>query len=291
MRRSQRGFAAVALMALLAAAASTAHAGVVFKLETTYQSGSESQVEESQLFVLSPNLKMGIMTGSASSKGEIPDEMIFRGDRKQMIVVQHSEKTYLVIDPETMEKISSQMPKADAEMQQAMKDMQKQMAELSPEQRKMMEKMLKDKMPPGAAVGSERPRPEFRKTHEEKTIDGYPCVRYDVYLGKDKTQELWVTDWKNIKGSKELMSVFKDMSDFYAQMMKSLDKMAGGLLSPERNPMEDLASIDGFPVVTRNYADGKLESETVLKSVAERDLDPADFEAPKGYKLQTMGPE
>jgi hypothetical protein len=174
-------------------------------------------------------------------------------------------------------------------MQKAMKELEKQMGELGPKEREMMEKMLKDKMPPGAALGTERPKPEYRKTETKETKNGYPCVKYDVYTGKEKTQELWVTEWKNIKGSDELMSVFKDMAGFYTEMMKSLEKMAGGMINADRNPMEDFANIDGFPVVTRDFQGGELRSETVLKSVSEQDLDPGEFDAPKGYKLRTMG--
>ncbi len=49
--------------------------------------------------------------------------------------------------------------------------------------------------------------------------------------------------------------------------------------------------IDGFPVVTRNFAGGELESESTLRSAEERDLDPDAFEPPKGYRLRSMGPQ
>jgi hypothetical protein len=174
-------------------------------------------------------------------------------------------------------------------MQEAMKEFEKQMEGMDPKQREMMVKMLKDKMPPGTALGSERPKPEFRKTDKKETKGGYPCVRYDVYLGEEKSQELWVTEWNNIKGSKELVAVFQDMAAFYSEMLESLEEAAGGLLGPDRNPMEEFANIDGFPVVSRAFSGGALQSETILKSVEERDLDPEIFEAPKGYKRRQMG--
>jgi len=288
MRISKQALTAAGLAVLLAAGASTAYAGVVFELETTYHSGAKTRVESGKMFVLKPNMKMEIMTGEPSSKKEKPNEMIFRGDEKQIIIVRHDEKTYMVMDSKSMEKISGQMQEADVKMREAMAEMEKQMAEMDPEQRKMMEKMLKDKMPPGAVMDKDRPEPDYRKTDKNEKKNGYPCVRYDVYLGEEKTQELWVTDWKNIEGSKELKAVFEDMSDFYAEMMKSLDKTAGGMVGAEGNPVGDLAGIDGFPVVARYFSGGELESETLLKSVTESDLDAADFEAPEGYKLRKI---
>ena len=47
--------------------------------------------------------------------------------------------------------------------------------------------------------------------------------------------------------------------------------------------------IDGFPVSTKEFEDGKVTDETTLKSVEERSLDPAVFEPPAGYRKQAMG--
>ena len=65
--------------------------------------------------------------------------------------------------------------------------------------------------------------------------------------------------------------------------------VAGGLIGAEGNPMGEFANIDGFPVLSRHFVAGELESETILKSADERDLDPDDFGVPEGYKLETMG--
>jgi hypothetical protein len=278
------------LGALSLACVSTVSAGVVFDLETTYYAGPAPAVESGQVFVLAPNMKVKIVSGP--SKGKMPGEMVYRGDKRQMIVVDHGEKAYMIMDRDTFEKVAAQMPGGEdggAKMQEAMKELEKQMEDLGPEERKMMEKILKDKMPPGAALGGKSAKPEYRKTKDKEDMGGYPCVRYDVYSGEEKTQELWVTDWKNIEGSAELKAVFEDMAVFYAEMMKSLDQIAGGMIGAERNPMEDFANIDGFPVVSRTFEGGELTSETTLKSVSEVDLNAGEFDAPEGYKLRKMG--
>ena len=62
-------------------------------------------------------------------------------------------------------------------------------------------------------------------------------------------------------------------------------------MNTDRNPIRSFEKVDGYPVVTRDFEGGELESETVLRSVTERDLDPDAFEPPKGYRLRTMGPQ
>jgi hypothetical protein len=55
------------------------------------------------------------------------------------------------------------------------------------------------------------------------------------------------------------------------------------------NPFEHLTAMNGFPVVTREFADdGSLESETVLRSARREQLDPVEFDPPPGYDREDM---
>lgn len=283
---------ALTLITVIALAGSPLFAGVVFQVETTYHSGSPG-TESSEMSVEKPNLKMEI---SHRDPGEVKDEVIFNGDRRQMVVVEHREKAYMVIDSAFAERISGQVQGMQGQMQQAMKDLEKRMEGLDPKQREMMEKMLEGKMgQPGAVPGAPQgPTSEFRRTSERATKQGYPCVRYDVFRGEEKVRELWVTDWDNVKGGQDVVDSFKEMASFYEELLDSFGQMAGaspGFFEADRNPIESLTKVDGFPVVTREFEGGELESETVLESVTERDLDPDAFEPPKGYRLRTMGPQ
>ncbi len=284
------------LLVLLALAGSPLLAGVVFQVETTYHSGSPGRGPEgSTMSVEGKNLKMEILPGQGGSAGGVKDEAIFRGDRRQMVAVDHRDQTYMVIDGEAVKNLGGQV---QGQMQQAMKELEKQLEGLDPKQREMMEKMLKGKMGQmGGAAGAppQAPASEFRNTGERATRQGYPCVRYDVLRGGEKFQELWVTDWSNVKGGEEVAGAFREMASFYGELMDSFKDMmgpgAGNFFPADRNPVEAFTQIDGFPVVTRDFEGGELESETVLESVTERDLDPDAFEPPKGYRLRTMGPQ
>ena len=264
-------------------------AGVVFQVETTYHSGSPG-AESSEMSVEKPNLKMEIQSGSSGS--QIKDDVIFNGDRRQMVVVNHRDKSYMVIDGKFATKMGGQL-------EQAQKELEKRMAGLDPKQREMMEKMLKGRMGSmagGAAAGGTAPKrssSEYRRTGERAARKGYPCVRYDVLRDGAKVREMWVTDWDNIKGGRDVVDSFKEMASFYGELMDSFSGSSGapGFFKASGNPVEMFTGVDGFPVVTRSFEGGELESETVLESVTERDLDPDAFEPPKGYRLRTMGPQ
>ena len=86
---------------------------------------------------------------------------------------------------------------------------------------------------------------------------------------------------------------FESLSGFVQELLDSLSSlggMAGGLASQfDVDSFAFMKDLDGFPVVTQEFGgDGSLESESVLRSAERRTLDPADFEPPKGYRLQQM---
>ncbi|MEE8525827.1 MAG: hypothetical protein V3T72_17975 [Thermoanaerobaculia bacterium] len=287
MTRSIRSHQAAVLMAGAILLASPVLAGVVFQVETTYHSGSSRPPESSQMSVEGKNMKMEILSSGKSASGDRKDEVIFRGDRRQMVVVDHRDKAYMVIDGEMVQQIGGQV-------QQAMKQVEKSLEGLDPKQREMMEKMLKRGLgQAGAGAMPKRSSSEFRNTGERATRQGYPCVRWDVSRDGEKVRELWVTDWDNVRGGQQVVAAFQEMADFVGELMDSFSQMAGGgnFFDAGKNPIEDFTRVGGFPVVTRSFEGGELESETVLESATERDLDPDAFEPPKGYRLRTMGPQ
>ncbi|MEM7104788.1 MAG: hypothetical protein AAF502_16745 [Bacteroidota bacterium] len=264
--------------------------GVVFEIETTYHSGTEPRVESAEMSVEGEMLKMEILPGEDSDGNTgVRDEAIFRGDRKEMIYVDHERKSYMVMDKEALRAISSQIGNVQSEMEDVLKNLPEDV------KKQMQEAMAKGGNMPGAGPMAPPPiQRDYKKTGQRGTKEGYPCVRYDVFNQRGaKVQELWVTDWDNITGGGEARDAFAGMVEFLEEMIDSFSKMGPG----GNNPMgdfdsiyEELKEIDGFPVVTREFGeDGDLDSESVLRSARHRTLDPADFEPPSGYKRQSMG--
>lgn len=133
------------------------------------------------------------------------------------------------------------------------------------------------------------PKREVKKTSERGTHQGYPCVKYEVFLDGKKRQELWVTEWDNIDGGGEAAEAFRIMGLFFEEIKNSIPNLPGGDMGGDQNFIEDLKALGGFPVVTRDFSDdGTLQGETALRSSKRQTLDPDAFEPPAGYKRRSM---
>ena len=205
-----------------------------------------------------------------------------------MVVVDHENNSYHVMDGETMEQVAGQLNDVKRQMDEALKNVPE-------DKRAMIEQMLKQRMPQ-QQKGPKGPESELKKTSERADRNGYPCVKYEVFRGGRKIRELWVTDWGNVEGGSDVVDVFEDMADFFKKMMDSFSNAVGAGLRRDAggvgdNVFEHMKELGGFPVVTRDFGDdGSLEGETALRSAKRRTIDPDAFEPPAGYKRQEMFP-
>lgn len=254
------------------------YAGVVYEIEVKDHEQSPPKTESIQAAVEGRHLKMGIASKGMGSQGE----MIFRGDRREMVVVDHEKRTYHLIDEAAVDQIAGQLSDANRMMQEALKNVPE-------DKRAMIEQMMKQKMP-AAQAPAERPKSELKKTSERADKNGYPCVKYEVLRGGQKIRELWVTDWSNVEGGSDVVGAFEDMAGFFRELMDSMPSF-GGQGGPDFGDpaFEHMKELGGFPVVTREFGDdGSLEGETVLRSAKRQTIDPDAFEPPSGYKRQEI---
>lgn len=277
MRHWARRMAIAGLGSLLVA---PLWAGVVYEIDVTDHEGSEPSTHSMEVMAEGGNLKMEIAPGEKNDRGD----MIFRsGERREMVVVDHNDKSYMVMDEATIRAIGGQISQAMKQVEQALESV--------PEgQREQMRKLFEERMPKAAAAT--RPQKELRKTSERAEKAGYPCVKYEVWQDGRKVRELWVTGWDRVEG-REAADAFEEMSAFFQEMMDAFSS-AGGPLGGgmDDNFYEFMKDLEGFPVVTNEFGeDGSLDSESTLRSFEERDLDPDAFEPPSGYRLRTMGPQ
>ncbi|HEX9731321.1 MAG TPA: hypothetical protein VGG06_04950 [Thermoanaerobaculia bacterium] len=252
-------------------------AGVVFEVETKDHGASPPRVETHQMSAEGRLLKMEVDSGGRGSKGEV----IFRGDRREMVIVDHDEKSFFVMDEEGVREMAAQIGAAMSQIEEALKNV--------PEgQRAMVEEMMKKRMPQAAAG----PVTKVRKTGERADQAGYPCVKYEVLRDDNVVTELWVTDWDNVKGGGEVAGVFKDMAGFFDDMMKAFASASGpmgGFVSDLGSAVvHHMSQIDGFPVVSRQLDGGRVENESTLRSAESRAIGPGDFEPPAGYQRREL---
>ena len=261
----------IALSVLTIFLSVNAYADVEFVMESI-QAGNE-QPGKIDSKTKGNNFRMDFYENGQNLEGS----MIYNGDRKEMMMLDHKQKVYTVLDQESMTAIGNQLQSAMKEMEAAMKDM-------SPEQREAMEKMMKGNIP---GMGEEYVEPVLKKSGSAK-VNKYSCTNYDVYKGEEKTREICVADWGQIEGGDEMQTVMTEMSEFLKQMSEAFSSMPGSQARFEENIFNQLKKLGGFPVQTISFKNGEEVSKSALVSSKKTDVSAALMEPPADYKRQNM---
>lgn len=268
-------------------------AGVVLEIES--KDLRTSKIMHSQVKAEGRQLKMTVMPADAKAKGGRAT-MIFHADRKEMIVLDDDAKSFLVLNEAAMASMGGQVKDAQGQADVAMDRMKEALENVPEEQRAMIEKMMKDQggQAPRMSQGvMPRTSPaKLQKAGETKTVNGFATTKYEVYRDRQKTRELWVTGWSEIEGGKEVAALFGEMADFHRDMMASFSGhsgMSGMAPGPAHDAMfEHMKDMEGVPVLTREFEDGKTASESSLQSAKKVKIDAAEFQPPKGYTKRSM---
>lgn len=253
-----------------------AYADVVFQMQQ--KELNPESVGEIKGKVKENNLRMDFYENGTELNGS----MVFLGGKNEMIMIDHDNKSYIIMDEATMKSLAAQIEQAMSQMEAAMKDM-------PPDQREQMMEMMKQKMP-GMGGGS-YVEPVLKKVGEGN-VKGVSCVKYDVYRGDEKVRQHCVANWNSIQGGEEMMTVMLRMADFVDMMAKSFSKagsLAGGQMQFEKNVFNQLNQLNGFPIETIEYSDGKEESISTFESSEKTTVDASDMAPPAGYTKQSTG--
>ena len=266
----------ISVLLLTLSFAICSYADVVFEMDQ--KQVSPEATHKTKGMVKGNNFKMDFYENGQKLDGA----MIYRGDKKEMIMVNHDDKSYVVLDEAMMKELVGVMSEAMAQFEEAMKD-------ATPEEREMMEKMMKGRMP--GMGDSEIVEPVIKKVGSSK-VNSYSCTLYDVYRGDVKTSQHCVASWSSIEGGEEMKTVMLEMAAFMDQMAKSFSKSKGFMgnqLQFENNVFVQLRKLNGFPVQSIDYDSGAVESESQLVSTKKTTLNASDLEPPAGYTEQSMG--
>jgi len=243
---------------------SLANAGVVMDMVTRDSAGVETQ--RTKIYAQEKKVRMEEGGGGDAT-------MIFLGDR--FMYIDHDEKTYIVMDEAMLEEMS-------AKMNEAMKEMEAQLAGMPPEQRAMVEEMMKGQMQGMMGQqGEEAPPPRIEAGGSSKW-QSRKCKEYAVFEGDEKTQDICASELDDVDGADEAIEAFRGMAAYMSKMFESMPMRS----SSQPNPGELMDQIDGFPVHTIDYENGAKIRETSLDSVEEQDLNDDLFKAPEGYRQQ-----
>jgi len=243
-----------------------AYGGVVMDMVTMNASGQET--ERSRIYAQSGKIRM-----EQVDENETAVTMIFLGN--EFLYIDDREKSYIVMDEAMLDGVS-------AKINEAMQEMEAQLASMPPEQRAMVEQMMKGQMQgmtAQQAPSSPAPRVEAKGGGEWKS---YKCRQYTVFEGAEKVQDLCAAKLDEVGGADEVFEAFRNMAAYITKMAESMPMGSDNRI----NPGELMDEIDGFPVHTIDYENGAVAREYSLDSVTEQDLDEGMFAAPEGYRRQ-----
>ena len=170
---------------------------------------SSGETEEGTMYLASKMLRLESV-GSLGSK--TANSVIYRGDRELVWFLDHDQKQYTQMDKATMDRMASRMD-------EAMRRVKEQLEKFPPEQREMMESIMKQQTP---KMAKQSPPLTVKQTSERENIEGYSCLKYELFRGDEKSSEVWATGWRELGLNGEVFGVFKDMSAFFEKLASSL---------------------------------------------------------------------
>ena len=241
-------------------------AGVVLEMEVVVP--DDPKLTGSEIFYAQGEATRTDTTTAAGKKMSV----IFR--EQTMYFVDHGKKVCQTIDKKGVDQLSEQLDV-----------MMKQMESLPPEQRAMMEKMMKGKIP-----GAQEPATWRVETGGTDQVGDYPCTLYTLYSDEDKVKEVCAADESAVSDLAEVMDAVHALSRFAEGLMKVAENLPFADMMAA--VVQEVPEIEGFPVRTRTFdGDGKITRERTLKSVTRRDIEAELFTIPKGYKMKSLEKE
>src|SRR3972149_3617041 len=256
--------------------AGIAQAGAVFRIEVE-DLAAGGKVEITEMKIEGNRMR-------TDSGGEDPTSMIFLGDTDEMYVIDHGEKTYLLVDRQTMEAMANQM-------NEAMKQMEQALANVPPEQREMMERMMKERM--GSMPSTSPPaEPVVRSLGERESVNGVACEWKEVTRNEVVDLKACVCGWTDMAGGDELRQMALEMKDFVSTLLDSFSSLASSAgfgSSLAENPMSSMENLGGFPLISEDFDGGTLARRSRFQSVDEVAISDDEFRPPSGYKKQDLG--
>jgi hypothetical protein len=255
----------LSLFFILAVCIGLSEAGVVI---TTVQEsyGSSEGAYTSTAFISNTSMRMET---NMNDQNQI---VIYRNDRKVFWIINPEEKSYTELTKKDIRAIKGRMD-------QAMMQLQEQMKNMPPEQRAMMEQMMK-----GRAAPMKPKKTVYRKTGTGVKVNKWKCDTYEGFREGSRTNEVCTTGWRRLGLEQEQYDVIKGMGDFTSEFTKGVSSFfrAGS------DEWEKEQGYPGVPVRTITYSMGKAQHKTEIREVRNERVDESLFDLPPGLRKQQI---
>jgi len=253
------------LAAIAAFAASSLFAGVRIQMEQTDLATNKTTAQT----MLLDNTRMRVDSDDKNTMMFLTD-----GGRNRMVILDRAKNTYQEIDEAMMKQLGAQVNAAMAQMQEQMKN-------LPPEQRAMMEKMMKGKMPQG--VANAVPKTVYT-AKGSGSVNGFSCTKYEGMEGAQKVADVCAAQASQIKLGASDFQVFQKMKDFVSGLTSAMSNSPFYSNLAAGRYFEN--GIEGFPIQRVSYSNGKAEQRSELKSVTQASFSDADFSLGNAKKIE-----
>jgi hypothetical protein len=149
-------------------------------------------------------------------------------------------------------------------------------------------KKLEELLPPeqrGKRKSQSKPQVDrtLKPTGRTESAIGQTCKVWDVISNGTKVQEMCVVEVAKLPNGKELVATMQQVSEAFQGTVAS-----AGMA----DMWKDVQTMNGYPVITRMYMNGKLFQEVKTTAIRSADTPETMFAIPAGYKEQKMtGPD
>ena len=238
--------------------AATAHAGAYLENVEKELEGTKAPAT-SKMWFDSGRMRM--------ERAENNDTTVVILKNQTMYTISEKTKSYGVIDKATVEQLG-------ATMAAARKQMEARMASMPPEQRKKMEEMMA-KLGQGSGP---KPQRTLQKTGRTESAAGLKCTVWEVLEDGKKEEEICAAPTGSLPNGEEMIKTFRDLAAMFKSFTESLG--GGGM---DNALWQDLDTINGVPIITREFSEGKARSEMRLTVARKESVPASSFEVPAGY--------
>jgi hypothetical protein len=199
--------------------------------------------------------------------------MFLTAGGSRMIMLDKARKEYSVIDQAMADQMKGAASSASAQMDAAMKGM-------TAEQRAMMEQMMKGRGMPSASAAAPAPVTAYA-AKGAGNVNGFACTNYEGTRAGQKVSEICAAQPSAIGLAAGDFQVMQKMREFQASMTTMpMGNASAGVMEK---------GVDGFPVRTTRFANGKASTRDDFKSITDASLTDADFSTGDAKKVDMPG--
>jgi len=243
--------------------------GILFVQKETR--GSQTETNQIQMD------KDHIRVESRSSGDETA--FVFDGPKQTARMINITKKSYTEMTKADLDQMKGQVDGAMAQMQEQLRN-------LPPEQRAMVEQMMRGRGLPNAAgagtnAASAAPKEQFRQTGSDK-VGNWACNKYEGSLNGQKTTEVCTVDPKEFGLTPADFEIARQLSEFIKSMLPQMGDSAfvNGTTQGE--------GFSGVPVRRTSFRNGTVDTVTEVTEARRQAFPAATFEVPAGFRKESM---